>query len=363
MLARRFVRPSRSRLGLGACALLLSTAPAQAQDAAASGAIEIGGRTYPSWSAYFQSDAFQRTGGRCGYRGEPGSAEARGGSPDCSATNTTPSASYEPDGADDYVITVVVHIIRNTAGTQGEISDQLVASQIDVLNEDFQAIKGSNGELGHRASIRFQLATEDPVGTPSTGITRHNNDTWFQDQGAYYNTIAWDPTRYLNIYTNLATGALGYVPFLPQSGPTGTAPDRVVIHWQAFGSPGPAPPYHLGRTVTHEVGHYLGLHHPFQGGCAPGTPPGCYTSGDLICDTFSLESPSGSGSCLVTQSCGSDDPVDNYMNYSDDVCMTRFTIEQVRRMRCTLENYRASLYDTVPVPTETKSWSSLKGMF
>jgi hypothetical protein len=343
------------------CVLALGIAPVDAQNADA-GAAEIGGQSYPSWSAYFQSDAFRELGGRCGFRADGAPGEARGGSPDCSSTNTTPAESYEPDGADDYVIQVVVHIITNTAGTQGDIPDQSVENQIQILNEDFQALEGSNGELGHRASIRFELATSDPVGSPTTGIVRHANDTWFQDDGNYWDSTSWDATRYLNIYTNTAGGFLGYVPFLPQTGPAGTTADRVVILFTAFPGMG-GPPYHLGRTVTHEVGHYLGLLHPFAGGCASGTPPGCYTSGDLICDTPSLETATGSGSCAVTQSCGTDDPVDNYMNYSDDICMTRFTVEQVRRMRCTLEAYRAGLYDTVPVPTRSTSWSSLKNLF
>ena len=83
---------------------------------------------------------------------------------------------------------------------------------------------------------------------------------WYNDGGGYYFTLAWDTNRYLNIYTNTAGGALGYVPNLPQSGIAGDPADRVVINWLSFGrgSAG-GQPYNWCRTCTHEVGHYLGL--------------------------------------------------------------------------------------------------------
>ena len=105
--------------------------------------------------------------------------------------------------------------------------------------------------------------------------------------------------------------------------------------WSSIGLNAPiGPPYNLGRTTTHEVGHYLGLYHTFDGGCAPAS--GCNTNGDLICDTNPESSPNFSPCNRST--CGSPDPTNNYMDYSDDICMTEFTEEQARRMRCTLEN-------------------------
>lgn len=367
-IARHVRRAHVAGLVSGAALALTLATPAAGQDRAAPGPFEMDGRSFSSWQELVQSDAFRESGRRCGYVSPATvSGSARAGGADCTASATDPDVAYEPDGSADYVIQVVVHIIRNAAATQGEISDQLVESQIQVLNEDFEAIKGTNGELGHLANIRFELATEDPLGSQTNGITRDDDDQWFNDNGAYYNSIAWDPTHYLNIYTMRpqgSDGVLGYVPFLPQEGPAGTPIDRVVIHWLAFGSPGlGGPPYHLGRTVTHEVGHFLGIHHPFRNGCQTGTPPGCYSSGDLLCDTPSQDAGSGSGSCMNGQSCGSDNNIDNYMDYGDDICMQRFTVEQVRRMRCTLEGYRDTLYDTVTVPTRTTSWGSLKGMF
>jgi hypothetical protein len=122
----------------------------------------------------------------------------------------------------------------------------------------------------------------------------------------------------------------------------------VVCYYRAFGRNSGFYPYHQGRTATHEVGHYLGLFHTFQNGCAAATPPGCYTTGDRICDTNSEQSyhfgcPSGATSC------GSPDPYRNYMDYTDDLCMTNFTPEQARRNRCTLEFWRPNLAEIVQV--------------
>ncbi len=263
---------------------------------------------------------------------------------DCSATSTNPDAQYDPDQV--YEVPVVVHIITDNSGT-GAISDALVDSQIEILNEDFLALVGSNGEPGTYTGIHFSLATEDPDGNPTTGITRSANSTWFNDGGGYYNTLNWDPHRYLNIYTNLAGGNLGYVPALPADGGgaiVGTPGDRVVILWSTFGRNAPFEPFNLGRTVTHEVGHYLGLEHTFNG-CSSVTAPGCYTGGDLICDTLPENQPNfGDCSGAAPNTCGDPDPIHNYMDYSDDLCMWEFTPEQMRRMRCSLESWRPQLY-------------------
>lgn len=261
---------------------------------------------------------------------------------DCSANSTTVKAEY--DATDILEIPVVVHILTRTNG-QGDITDAKVLSQIKILNDDFRAVAGSNGAPGFDTKIQFRLATVDPSGNPTNGITRTANNNWFNDSGNYWNSLAWDPDRYLNIYTNQASGALGYVPYLPQSGPAGSNSDRVVVLWSSFGNNGPiGPPYNKGRTTTHEIGHYLGLYHTFDGGC--GSASNCSGSGDLICDTNRESSPSF-GCPSNKSSCGSPDPVTNYMDYSDDLCMNRFTDNQSNRMRCTLMNYRSGLYTVV----------------
>ena len=269
---------------------------------------------------------------------------------DCSTSSSNPSPIYDPGPI--HTIQVVVHLIQDSACVQGAISDQLVASQIAVLNEDFGALAGTPGAAGVDSGIRFALATTDPNGLPTTGITRHCNTTWFNDQtqvSPYYETIAWDPSRFLNLYSNSAAGSRGYVPFLPAASPAavGTAADRVVINWQAFGRPGPVPAHAGGRTATHEIGHYFGLYHVYFGGCGQATPPSCYSTGDTLCDTPPDET-SHQGCATASTSCGGVPiPAENYMELSDDSCLTGFTREQTRRMRCTLLSFRSGLLGSI----------------
>ena len=125
--------------------------------------------------------------------------------------------------------------------------------------------------------------------------------------------------------------------------------DRVVVLWSAFGRNAPiGPPFDMGRTVTHEVGHYLGLYHVFQDGCGTGTAPGCYSTGDRVCDTEPDETSHG-GCPTNAMTCGDPDPIRNYLEYTDDVCMNNFTPEQARRMRCAMEHYRPNGYEELGV--------------
>ena len=314
----------------------------------ADGTIVFKKKTYPSWNAFHASPEFDPML-RCGapdpsLQGpqQPGRPLFRGLNPaDCDFSSTNVDPAYEPS-VETYQIRVVVHVIANAAGTQGVISDEQVRSGIRILNEDFNAISGTPGSPGTFANIEFVLADTDPDGNPTDGITNSNNDSWFNDGGNYWDALNWDPTRYMNVYTTTAGGNLGYVSGFPsQAGFPGTAEDRVVVLWSSYGEDAPyGPPYNQGRTLTHEVGHYLGLFHTFQGGCDSG---GCYTSSDLICDTNSESGPNFG--CGPSSTCGNDDPTDNYMDYSDDVCMNKFTPEQVNRMRCSLLNYRTDIYE------------------
>jgi len=261
---------------------------------------------------------------------------------DCSANSTNPTSAYDPANLDELVIPVVFHVIRDNNGG-GNVPNARVISQVEIFNEDFGALAGTPGAPGVDTKIRFELATSDPQGQASTGIIRYDNSSWFNDNGNYWNSIAWDPNVYLNIYTlgapSGSSNVLGYVPFFPQTGNAGSAADRVVLLNGTVGRNAPLAPYNQGRTGTHEVGHYLGLYHTFQSGCGGSN---CYNSGDRICDTNAESNPEFN--CAAnSSSCGSTDPVRNYMNYSTDTCMTNFTEEQARRMRCTLEFYRPTL--------------------
>lgn len=308
------------------------------------GAIEYQGKTYKTWR-HFHDAGVLGTASRCGTP-LPDADAGIGGQlagldpSDCTMSSTTISDAYLPS-ISDYRIPVVVHVLRNDSGTLGNLDFDMVQSGIDILNEDMNAILGSNGEPGNEARIEFYLADTDPDGNPTNGVTYTDNTTYYNDSGTYYVDLGWDTERYMNIYTNTAGGYLGYVAGFPADGTAGQPEDRVVVLWEAYGRDGAyGPPFDQGRTLTHEVGHYLGLFHTFQGGCDSGS---CYSQSDLICDTNSESGPHF-GCSTGTSSCGSVDPIENYMDYSDDLCMNTFTVEQVNRMRCSLLNYRPLLY-------------------
>lgn len=260
---------------------------------------------------------------------------------DCSLAITVPGPQWEPTSV--LRIPVVVHIIADAGCTTGAVSNQTVANQIAALNEDYRAKPGTPGQAGVDSMIEFFLATIDPVGRPTTGITRDCNATWYRDRGGYYTTLAWDTSRYMNVYVNSAGGSRGYT-FLPADpvGPRGTSADRIVINQLAFGRPGPFAPYNQGRTLTHETGHYLGLFHTYFEGCGIATAPDCYATGDRLCDT-ALNATFHKGCPTVTACGGVTAPVTNYMELTDDACMTGFTAEQAQRMRCSLATYRPAL--------------------
>ena len=257
---------------------------------------------------------------------------------DCAYTSTTIKPVYEPFFA--YDIPVVFHVIQDTSG-EGFLSAQTIRDQVAVLKEDYLALPGSPGGPGTTAMIRFHLAKVDPDGNPTTGITYTTNNTWYRDHGQYWNALAWDTSRYMNVYTNLASGYYGYVPDWPQGGIVGQKLDRIVVWWEAVGKdPTVGWPLNMGRTLTHEVGHYFGLDHTFTGPCP--SVSGCYTNGDLICDT-NPQSSATSGCPGSKSSCGLPDAIHNYMDYTDDPCVWEFTDEQVNRMRCTIQYWRSDL--------------------
>jgi hypothetical protein len=338
----------KSRWTFALLAALAWTVPGLAQ-----ADIVVDGRTFASWTDFFRSDYFRDNGKRCGtvVRNPSGkqirTLDAAG---DCALDHTNPREEYEP--ADVLEITVIVHRIESVTG-DGVFPDSLVRTQIDVLNEDFLALPGTPGSPGKDTRIRFRLATEDPDGNPTPGWTRTTNEFWFNDlpdpvNGTYYEALAWDTNKYLNVYTlsPVAPGGLilGYT-YLPQDGVVGDDLDGVRCLWNAFGRPAGNEPYHLGRTVTHEVGHWAGLWHPFDNAntCDTADPPSCYDEGDCICDTKPDDASHG-GCDPSDVSCGVPAPIHNYMEYTDDACMWEFTPEQARRMVCTLRHYRPQVY-------------------
>jgi hypothetical protein len=259
-------------------------------------------------------------------------------------------------------IPVVVHVIHNgtAIGTGANISNAQVLSQIQVLNEDYRKMVGTRGEnsnpVGADTNIEFFLAREDPDCNPTTGIERLNlssiSTTWSGPSGNIESVLkpmtVWDPSRYMNMWTVTLSDntLLGYAQY--PGGPPET--DGVVMGYQYFGSndaPGVtiSGDYNLGRTTTHEVGHYLGLLHTFQDGCA---------NGDQVADTpataqENYNCPIGQDSCPVGAGDGILDMIENYMDYTDDACMNIFTNGQSTRMDGVLSGSRLSLTNsTVP---------------
>jgi hypothetical protein len=252
-----------------------------------------------------------------------------------------------------FKIQVVVHVVHNTAAEK--ISQAQVTSQIAVLNRDFRArnpdkrnVPGIWKGLVADAMLEFELATEDPDGNPTNGITytptQRTSFPDFQDpvkSAATGGKDPWDTSKYLNIWVCTlpvtATGQLlGYAQF--PGGPTAT--DGVVILNTAFGTKGTAAdPFHLGRTTTHEIGHYLNLRHIW------GDTPDCSGS-DFVDDTPNAETANIGKPTFPSVSCGNGPNGDmfmNYMDYVDDDSMFMFTPGQVARMHATLDGPRKSL--------------------
>ncbi|RDV37161.1 PKD domain-containing protein [Bradymonadaceae bacterium TMQ3] len=311
------------------------------------GHVILGDTRYRSVADFHQSDEFRNSGRRCATAHDVSAAQlplSNRSAASCGYNYTSINPLYAPD--EILEIPVVFHVIQRTDGT-GYISDALIRSQVDVLNEDFRALPATPGRNGVDARIQFVLASQAPDGSATNGINYHTNNSWFVDPGYGVTpmkaALAWDPDRYLNIYTNDASGALGYATF-PQTS-AGDGEDGVVLAWNVVGRNAPqAGMFNQGRTATHEVGHYLGLFHTFQDGCGSASSP--YSTGDLIADTVAHRGPDYE--CKVrSSSCGGGtNPIRNFMNYTPDSCMTGFSEEQVNRMRCSLINFRNELFTT-----------------
>lgn len=242
-----------------------------------------------------------------------------------------------------YVIPIVIHIVYHT--DQQNIPDTRVYEQLKVLNDDFRRKNADAVDtdiafesLAADTKIMFELAKTDTSGNSTSGITRtQTSQAVFADNRLHRTSAggvdSWDTTKYLNVWVApLAPGILGYA-----SHPENTNEfEGIAIHFENFGTSDTAkPPYHLGRTLTHEVGHYLGLHHLWgTGGCL---------SDDGVSDT-PLQEKSTIGCSLEQQSCGSKDMVQNYMNLADDDCLNFFTIGQSEVMRASLTTYYSQLF-------------------
>lgn len=248
-------------------------------------------------------------------------------------------------------IPVVVHIIYNTA--EQNIPDEQVISQINTLNEDYAATNANIAEVPDEwkpliadYGIRFCLARQDENGNETTGITRTSTANSFFAVGStmkYDSTgghRAWNTYRYLNIWVcnigDISNTVLGFAQH-PGGDPQ---TDGVVINYVAFGRTGNlSSQYNLGRTCTHEIGHWLDLDHIWgdDGGCS---------LDDGISDTPKQDDASFGCPAYPEVSCNNGPGGDmfmNYMDYTDDRCMMLFTTEQMNHMNLVLLNVRDSI--------------------
>jgi PKD repeat protein len=240
------------------------------------------------------------------------------------------------------VIPVVVHVIHD--GGFSNISIAQIESQIQVLNEDFGRIEFTNGYgNGVDTRVRFCLAKQDPEGNCTNGVVRIQTPLANHDavqRGQLKELSFWDNTRYLNIYVvkSISGNVAGYASF--PGGPA--SEDGIVVRQNYFGTTGTASG--LGRTPTHEVGHWLGLYHTFNNGCGQDT---CL-DGDYVCDTPPANAPNY-GCPSSSNSCNNDvpdvnDQIQNYMDYSNDACQNRLSQGQSDRIHATLDTIRTQIW-------------------
>jgi hypothetical protein len=254
------------------------------------------------------------------------------------------------------VIPVVVHVVYNNA-TQN-ISDAQINSQIDVLNKDYRkanadisGLPAVFAPLAADAQVEFKLADKDAANNPTNGITRTSTTTAsFSDDDKVKSAAtgghdAWPRDQYLNLWVcPLGGGLLGYAQF--PGGPAAT--DGVVITYSAFGTIGTAAaPFALGRTGSHEIGHFFNLRHIW------GDVTDC-SGTDFVGDTPNQGGPNYGTPAFPHVTCGNGPNGDlfmNYMDYVDDNAMFMFTAGQVTRMQACLDGARASLGYQKPVAT------------
>ena len=266
-----------------------------------------------------------------------------------------------------YTIPVVVHIIHNNGAEN--ISDAQVLTGIQDLNDAFANFGVFDSTTGVSTDIGFCLASQDTAGNFSTGINRVQSSLTemimeTQDLDVK-NLVRWDPTRYLNVWlvkeinsNSMGPGVAGYA-YFPSA--HGQPYDGIMCEANTFGSAADG-----SKVMVHEIGHYLGLYHTFEGGCGNND---CLANGDQVCDT----PPDGSTAAV---NCGSsintcttdeddistnnpfrpiangglgdqDDMYINYMDYGNQTCQSAFTDGQRIRMVAALTGTRSSLLGSV----------------
>jgi hypothetical protein len=228
-------------------------------------------------------------------------------------------ADISPQLTASRVIPVYVHVIHASDGSGGAVTNGQINQQLQILNAAYAA-----------SGFTFSLQSVD-----------HTNDSaWYTCTGGSCETamktaLHQGGSNALNVYVNnMGGGLLGWATF-PWQYASAPAMDGIVVLYSSFPG-GSAVPYNLGDTATHEVGHWMGLYHTFQGGCS--------NQGDGVSDTPAEKSPAfgcpiGRDSCTGKKNAGLD-PITNFMDYTDDACMNDFSAGQESRMNTMWSSYR-----------------------
>jgi hypothetical protein len=256
-----------------------------------------------------------------------------------------------------YKIPVVVHIIHNgePVGTGTNLSAAQINSQIAVLNKDFKRLNADAANtppefqtVAGSLDIEFVLAKRTSEGLPTDGIVRvkGTKTAWSDSDNTSLKALSyWPAEDYFNIWVCNMPKLLGYTQFpisstLPglETASANRLTDGVVIHYKAFGSKADGnfsllPNYDLGRTATHEVGHFFGLRHIW------GDAPSCGGT-DYVNDTPNQNGKTEGCPSTTLTACSANQHrmYQNYLDYTDDACMNLFTQGQFDRIVTVLDN-------------------------
>lgn len=257
----------------------------------------------------------------------------------------------------DYTLPVVIHVIHN--GGAENVDDSQILKGLQHLNDAFglkNYYQTKDQGTGAETHLNFCLARQDPQGRSTTGINRLTSPLtemrMEEDDLALKNLIRWDPKKYINIWlvkeicrNSSGCSVAGYA-YLP--GAHGSVVDGIVMEARWFGSSEAA-----SSVQAHEMGHYLGLYHTFDGGCAN---EDCLRDGDKVCDTPPDQSTAAVSCTDQVNTCQSDtlsgfvtdqnDQYWNFMDYGHFGCYASFTQGQTDRMRFIVENGRSSLLES-----------------
>lgn len=265
--------------------------------------------------------------------------------------------SIDLDEVQPVTIPIVFHIIHKGEADETNISDEQVISQVAALDTGFRWGAGVD------TKIQFCLASRDPDGNPTNGITRHNGVSLFGNQyalegiasssiedGVSDNTLksatgCWNPDEYVNFYivseingNDGGNGVQGYA----YLGPTNDCRDGIVQLYNVTGTTGLLKPgRQQGETAVHEMGHHLSLFHTFSNS-SDCVESNCETQGDMVCDT---PATTGNQGCSASSGC-EEAMIENFMDYTSETCKYTFSVGQAERMHSMLQTSRQGLVES-----------------